>query len=59
MQPEKINTYGSKHHFHHNPKNNNVICTTTYKNQTIRGIAKCDPEDDFVLENGQYLAYLR
>ena len=51
--------YGDKYHFYHTPNNNSVICTTTYKNQSVRGVAKLDPDDEFVLSNGKHLAYLR
>ena len=54
-----IAEYGEKCRFYHNFEDNTVVCTTFYKGRTIRGIAKCDPEDDFNLEVGKKLAYLR
>ena len=52
-------SYGRKYHFYYNAENNSVICTTSYKNQTIRGVAKCDPEDNFNMKDGKKLSYLR
>ena len=54
-----ITEYGEKYRFYHNFEDNTVVCITFYKGRTIRGIAKCDPEDDFDLEAGKKLAYLR
>ena len=54
-----INVYGKKYHFYYNEENRTVVCTTTYKGQMVRGVAKCDPEDDFHIELGKTLAYLR
>lgn len=51
--------YGDKYRFYWNAKTNTVICTTLYKGETIRGVAKCSPEDYFDIEAGKKLAYLR
>ena len=57
--PEDLMAYGRKYHFYHNEDNNTIVCTTIYKGQMARGIAKCDPTDNFDLETGKKLAYLR
>lgn len=36
-----------------------VVAISTYAGKTVRGIAKCDPEDAFDLEKGKELAALR
>lgn len=54
-----INEYGEKYHFYHNAENGTIVCTTLYKGQMVRGIAKCDPEDNFDIDFGKKLAYLR
>ena len=51
--------YGDKYRFYRNSKTNMVVCTTIYKGETIRGTAKCSPEDHFDIEAGKRLAYLR
>ncbi len=56
---EDFETYGIKYQFYYNEDKNSVVCTTVYKGQTIRAIAKCDPEDTFNLEVGKKIAYLR
>lgn len=38
---------------------NKVIVTTRYQNKTIKGVAKCAPEDKFDFEVGQQLAEYR
>ena len=38
---------------------NKVIALSTYAGHTVRGIAKCDPKDEFNLENGKKLAAAR
>ena len=38
---------------------NTVYCITYYAGKTIRGIAKCDPEDNFNIEDGMLLAKAR
>lgn len=48
-----------KYNFHYNQKTGMVICTTVYKGKTIRGVAKCSPEDTFDTTVGEKLAYLR
>ena len=54
-----ITEYGKKYHFYYHEENRTIVCTTTYKGQMVRGIAKCDPDDDFDLDDGKKLAYLR
>ena len=36
-----------------------VIAVSTYAGRTVRGIAKCDPKDNFSLESGKKLAAAR
>ena len=36
-----------------------VIAVSTYAGRTVRGVAKCDPRDNFSLENGKKLAAAR
>ena len=38
---------------------NKVICVSSYAGKTVRGIAKCSPEDAFDEEKGKRLAQLR
>ena len=54
-----IANYGEKYRFYYHAETNTVVCTTMYKGQTVRGVAKCNPEDRFNLETGKKLAYLR
>ena len=54
-----LSNYGTKYQFYYNEDKHSVVCTTIYKGQTIRAIAKCDPEDTFDLETGKKIAYLR
>ena len=54
-----IAEYGEKYRFYHNADNGTIVCTTIYKGETVRGIAKCSPEDNFNIEAGKKLAYLR
>lgn len=39
--------------------NNEVIAVSTYAGRNVKGIAKCDPEDEFDLESGKELAAAR
>lgn len=52
-------TYGDKYNFYHNTETNIIVCTTLYKGQMVRGIAKCSEDDSFNLDTGKKLAYLR
>ena len=52
-------TYGTTYNFYQSPSDRSVICTTYYKGQIVKGVAKCDPADVFDLERGKQLAYLR
>ena len=38
---------------------NKVIAVSTYAGKVVRGIAKCDPRDEFDLEKGKKLAAAR
>ena len=38
---------------------NKVYCITTYAGRTVRGIAKCDPDDTFNGEDGMKLSRAR
>lgn len=54
-----LQEYGEKYHFYYHEENKTVVCTTLYKGQMVRGIAKCSPEDNFSMGAGKKLAYLR
>ena len=36
-----------------------IIATATYAGKTVRGVAKCDPQDEFDYEKGATLAVVR
>lgn len=36
-----------------------VVAVSTYAGKTVRGVAKCDPADEFTLETGKKLAGAR
>ena len=36
-----------------------VVAVSTYAGKTVRGVAKCDPTDEFTLETGKKLAAAR
>ena len=38
---------------------NKVIAVSTYAGKTVRGVAKCDPNDHFDIEKGKQLAAAR
>ena len=38
---------------------NKVICLSTFAKKSVKGIAKCSPNDTFNLETGRKLAQLR
>ena len=38
---------------------NKVVAVSTYAGRTVRGVAKCDPRDEFDLEKGKMLAAAR
>lgn len=56
---EDLFLYGDKCNFYLDKNTKTVICTTTYKNESIRGVAKCNPEDVFDVDIGKVLAYSR
>lgn len=51
--------YGDRYNFYYDFAQRQVICTTFYRGQTIRGVAKCDSNDVFDSAVGRKLAYLR
>lgn len=63
MKLEKTNadiaTYGEKYNFYSHEASKTIVCTTMYKGQMVRGVAKCSPEDNFDINLGKKLAYLR
>lgn len=38
---------------------NKIVCVSTFAGKAIRGVAKCDPDDTFNIEDGKKLAYAR
>lgn len=56
---EDLLNYSNKYHFYHNKDTGTIVCTTMYKGQMVRGVAKCSPDDNFDLDTGKRLAYLR
>ena len=48
-----------KYNYYTNEKNGKVIAVSTYGGKTVRGVAKCDPSDNFSLDFGKKLAALR
>jgi hypothetical protein len=46
-----------KYKYYHN--GNQVIAVSTFAGKTVKGIAKCDPNDTFSLETGKHLAALK
>ena len=38
---------------------NKVVAVSTYEGKTVRGVAKCDPRDQFDMEQGRQLAAAR
>ena len=46
-----------KYRFH--SSNNKVVAISSYAGKTVRGIAKCDPEDTFSIEAGKAIASAR
>ena len=57
--PVNTEVIRDKYNFYYDKTNRSVICTTVYKGQLIRAVAKCDPEDYFDKATGEKLAYLR
>lgn len=47
----------SKYTFYH--IDNKIIALSTYAGKTVKGIAKCSPEDEFNIETGKSLAAAR
>ena len=48
----------SKYKFY-NDSNNKIIAVSTYAGKTVRGVAKCDPRDEFDAAKGEDLAMAR
>ena len=40
-------------------KNNKIVAVSSYAGKTVKGIAKCDPRDEYNEESGKKLAALR
>lgn len=38
---------------------NKIVAVSTYAGKTVRGVAKCDPRDEFDIEKGKALAAAR
>lgn len=49
----------SRYEYYVNNKKQEVYCVTKYENETVKGVAKCSPEDKFDLEKGKRLAKAR
>lgn len=49
--------YANKYRFYNS--NNKVVAVSTYAGKPVRGVAKCDPNDTFSMEDGQELAAAR
>lgn len=48
----------NKYHYY-TTKDNTVIAASTYAGRTVKGVAKCDPADNFDIEKGKNLAAAR
>lgn len=48
-----------RYYVQENKNGTNVIAVTTYAGKTVRGIAKCHPNDTFDLETGKKIAAAR
>ena len=46
-----------KYHFY--VGKNKIVAVSTYAGKTVRGVAKCDPRDEFDIEKGKALAAAR
>ena len=57
---EDLRLYGDKCNFYEDTKNRAVICSTTYKNEKLRAVARCNPiEEEYSLASGKKLSYRR
>ena len=52
-----MKNYTNKYRFYNS--DNKVVAVSTYAGKPVRGVAKCDPEDVFSIEDGQKLAAAR
>ena len=48
----------SKYKFYNDGKNK-IVAVSTYAGKTVRGVAKCDPRDNFDMTKGEDLAMAR
>ena len=48
-----------KYNFYISENQKQVIAVSTYAGRTVRGVAKCDPRDEFSVEKGKQLAAAR
>lgn len=48
----------NKYKFYNDGKNK-IVAVSTYAGKTVRGVAKCDPRDDFDMTKGEDLAMAR
>ena len=48
----------SKYKFYNDGKNK-IVAVSTYAGKTVRGVAKCDPRDNFDMAKGEDLAMAR
>lgn len=48
-----------KYKFYIDEKNRKVIAISTYAGRYVKGVAKCDPRDEFDIEKGKELAAAR
>lgn len=49
----------SRYKFYFDKKNSTIICVSSFAGKTIKGYAKCHPNDDFNEDLGKELAKLR
>lgn len=48
-----------KYRYYVDERNRTVIAVSTYAGKTVKGLAKCDPRDEFDIEKGKELAAAR
>lgn len=48
-----------KYKYFVNEKKHDVIAVSTYAGKTVKGVAKCDPRDEFDIQKGKDLAAAR
>ena len=52
-----MKNYTNKYRFYNS--DNKVVAVSTYAGKPVRGVAKCDPEDTFSMDDGKELAMAR